>query len=604
MRKRRTIWKRCVAVGLAAAMCLGLAACGESNDGESNKGMVTVDFLYSGDLTRIEAFKTLVDEFNDTVGPELGVRVKGIPKTASLTDVLAQQLPSNSGPDVFITGDEGFKKYARYLDDLTGHIDQSVLDGVYEQALYRYRYDIQTTTSNADDPLLGLPAYGDAVILYYNKEALENNGIICISVNEEDLDEFNAGTKADNNGKTKADYGITVDVPKKGFYRSLTPFVPAENERDGASWKMPTSDEVLIFNDCIAMNWDEVEDLGLICTKERNPASETQYGFYTEWWFSYGWAVGGDCIEDMSGDGDWTFALAGENPNYIVGEGKTYTGQYTGYEYKENETLDVKDIIQANPEDTISYITDNASYFHYTVNGEEATYRDFSAQIADGTLTELPKIREAFQRFCSLAGIGGLNVCPTPTIFANGGSSLSYFMSGELALLEQQTYHIGTLQNAMPYEWGIAPLPVYKVYTDPTDPNCDTVLVQGADSTFSFGNVICVNDKSQVKEAAYKFVSWVASDGQGVLAENGYQSVRPADVELMLENFDADNPWAIIDCLSTAKAGDWWYMPDTSWIEYWANPLNYEVRNAEMSFEEFLYSYIEQTNEALENYKQ
>ena len=189
MKKRRTIWKRRIAAGLTAVVCLGLTACGGSKD--SHKGMVTVDFMYSGDLTRIEAFKTLVDEFNNTAGPELGVRVKGIPKTANLTDVLAQQLPSGSGADVFITSDEGFKKYSRYLDDLTGKIDQSVLDGLYESALYRYHYDIHNTTSNADDPLLGLPAYGDAVILYYNKEAMEKIVVICIIINEEDMDAFN-----------------------------------------------------------------------------------------------------------------------------------------------------------------------------------------------------------------------------------------------------------------------------------------------------------------------------------------------------------------------------------------------------------------------------
>ena len=66
MKKRRTIWKRCIAAGLTAVVCLGLTACGGSKD--NHKGMVTVDFMYSGDLTRIEAFKTLVDEFNNTVG--------------------------------------------------------------------------------------------------------------------------------------------------------------------------------------------------------------------------------------------------------------------------------------------------------------------------------------------------------------------------------------------------------------------------------------------------------------------------------------------------------------------------------------------------------
>ena len=65
----------------------------------------------------------------------------------------------------------------------------------------------------------------------------------------------------------------------------------------------------------------------------------------------------------------------------------------------------------------------------------------------------------------------------------------------------------------------------------------------------------------------------------------------------------ADNPEVIIDSLQTGRAGDWWYMPDTTWINVWATPLNYQVREAKMTFDEFLYSYIEETNAALETYK-
>lgn len=603
MAKKKNLWKRFLSATLAALMGVSMMACGGSEDGEGGHGLVTVDFMYSGDLSRIEAFKILVDEFNSTVGPELGVKVKGIPKTASTTDVLAQQLPSNSGSDVFIVRDNYFKKYTRYMEDLTGQIDQETLDGVYPQSLYRCHYNTATTTSNADDPLYGVPAYEDAVILYYNKTAFQENGITCISVDEENLEAFNAGTAKDKNGMTKADYGIDFDLPAKGFYRSETPFVPAADERDGSSWKAPAVGEKLVFNDSIAMNWDEVEDLGLICTKDRNPNSYTQYGYFTEWWFSYGWSVGGDCIEDLSGKGDWTFSLAGENPNYIVGEGKTFTGAYTGTVYQAGETLDVKDIIDAKPEDTISYETDNKTYFRYTVNGSAASYHDFSGEIADGTLTELPRIREAFQRFCSLAGQGGLNVCPTSAVYANSGSSIAYFTSGKMAMLEEQTYHMPTLRKSMTDEWGCAPLPRYKVYTEPQNPDCDTIERQGAEAGFSNLDMICVNGKSQVKEAAAKFVNWVASEGQAVLAKNGHPSLRAVDQELMKENYMADNPEVIIDSLSTGRAGDWWYMPDTTWINVWATPLNYQVREAKMTFDEFLYSYIEETNAALETYK-
>ncbi len=177
------------------------------------------------------------------------------------------------------------------------------------------------------------------------------------------------------------------------------------------------------------MNWDEIEDLGMICTKDWNKNSKTQYGYYTEWWFNYGWSVGGNCLEDLSGNGEWTLALQSDTPNYIVNEGKTYTGIYTGTVYTAGQTLDLKDVIAANGGDDIGYKTDGKSYFHYTVNGAEAGARDFSAQISDGTLSRLPSTKEAFSRFAYLAGIGGLNVCPYPSAF-NGTSSVTYFTSG------------------------------------------------------------------------------------------------------------------------------------------------------------------------------
>lgn len=91
MKKKKNLWKHFLSAALGALMGVSMVACGGSEDGEGSHGMVTVDFMYTGDLSRIEAFKLMVDEFNSTVGPELGVKVKGIPKTASTTDVLAQQ---------------------------------------------------------------------------------------------------------------------------------------------------------------------------------------------------------------------------------------------------------------------------------------------------------------------------------------------------------------------------------------------------------------------------------------------------------------------------------------------------------------------------------
>ncbi len=403
--------KKILAIVLAALMLASLCACGGGGGSSAPKGSVKINFMYGGNGTMNKMLYALAEQFNATVGAEQKIYVNAIPKTGDLSSILAQQLPSNSGPDVVVLSDEYFKMYTKYLVDLTESLDAEALDACYPTISERYRYDLTTNTSSPDDPVYGVPAYNDTTMLYYNKTAFEHVGVICISVAEEDLDAFNGGA-ADANGKTKADYGITIDVPAKGYYRSINPYVPAEGEVDGASWKMPTADEVLIFNDQIAMNWDEIEDLGMLCTKTHNPDSKTQYGYYTEWWFNYGWTVGGNCLEDLSGEGAWAYSLQSGLPNFVVNEGKTYTGIYTGTVYTAGQTLDIKDVVNAAKGDTIGYETDDKTYYNYTVNGTVATEHDFSQELADGTLTQLPATKEAFSRFAYLASVGGLNICP------------------------------------------------------------------------------------------------------------------------------------------------------------------------------------------------
>ena len=593
--------KRLLSIIMATIMVVSVAvtftACGNSNSKN-----VTLNFMYGGNSSITEIYGKLIKEFNETVGKKQGITVQGSPKSSSIGNILSQQLPTKSGPDIVSVSDDYFKINTQYLEDMSGNIDQSILDAMYPTLTSRYRYNISTTTSNSDDPLYGVPMYNSTTVLYYNKTVLEELGVICISVDAEDMDAFNAGEK-DLNGKTKRDYGITTDVPCKGFYRSESPYISDKDEPDGSSWTAPGSDEVLIFNDRIAMNWDEIEDIGMICTKDKNSDSPSQYGYYTEWWFNYGWSVGGDCLEDLSGKGDWVYSLAGTNPNYIVQPGKTYTGVYTGTVYTEGDALDVKDIIAAQPGDTISYDTDEESYFEYTVNGESADMRDFSAEVANGTLVELPAISEAFSRFCYLAGQGGLNVCPYPSVF-NGSSATVYFTSGTLAFLVEELTESSTVEKTMRDEWGIAPLPQYKQYETPSDPDCDTVAVEGVTASHSMGYCISINQNSDLKDASYVFVEWIATEGQKYLAENGHLSARMEDEDAMLKNLPYTNNKAVVESAKTAKAGDWWYMPDKTWIDTWATPLNSNVRYGKMTLEEMLYGYIEDTQERLAEYKQ
>lgn len=596
------ITKRIVAILLILLLTIACSACGGGDGGSS--GVKTVQFMYGGSVSNTdlaEMYNLAIEQFNKTVGKEKRIKVKGVPKGTSLKTVLAQQLPNDTAADIIGVDDECFKRYANYFADLSGVLDEQALSSIYPNMISRYHYNLETTTSNSGDPLYAVPVYNDISVFFYNKTILGKNGVICISVDADKLADFNAGGK-DLNGKTKADYGIKVNVPARGFFRSVSPFVPGKGETDGISWIKPESDEVLIFNDRIPMNWDELEDLAMLCTKEKNNNSASRYGYYTEWWFNHGWTVGGDCLEDLSGKGDWTYTLPSDTSNYIVNAGKTYTGVYTGTTYQAGETLDFKDVLNAKQGDNISWETDKKSSYNFTVNGAKATERDFSAEVANGTLSKLPSIRTAFSRFCYLAAQGGLNVCPYPSAFS-GTTAVQYFASGSIAMLLEYGSNFKSLDKIMKDEWSIAPYPQYKEYTDPGDPQCDTVKVAGKSAGHSMGYAIGIKKTSKMMNEASEFVKWFATDGQKFLAEQGYVSTREQDSDLFTKNTTYKNPEVILNDLEVAAPGDWWYLLDNEWIRGWSGTLNNEVRYGKVSLQHFLYSYIDATNELLKKYK-
>lgn len=597
--------KSILALGLTSCFLVPLAACG------GNDGRARLDFQFTGESAVQAVFWDCIDEYNETQGKEDQIKVRGI--NVPLKDnssKLHSVMSSASGPDVAIATDRHFKRYANTYLDITDSISQSVLDDLYPSQEIRYHYNSEKTTSNASDPRYGLPVYNDSTVLYFNKTAMNQAGVKCISVEESELEAFNNGGK-DHNGKSKTDYGIPANftVPKKGFYREK-PYVPNEGEYNGSAWQAPSAGELMIFNDRIACNWDEIEDVGLVCMATKNSAAKATYGYYTEWWFNYGWSVGGDCLEDLSnGNGDWVYSHADKTPNYIVKTGKTYTGAYTGTVYQSGETLDFKDILNAQKSDTISYTTNGNTTFYYTVNGDQAEVRpqiEEEAAKADGALQELPSIYEAFSRFCFLSAEGGLGVCPSPAVFNNTPSS-SYFSQGKVALLVETYANVDSFNKRCKFDWGIARMPQYKTYTDPEDPACDEVAISGKVASHSEGYCVVIRKNTAMKDEAIKFVEWLTTKGQKIFAEKGFASVCKSDAQLagekMGEVFGIKNTDAVVDSLSQSQAGDWWYLKDEAWIDTWSIPLNTLVRYGTMTFDQYIYQYIDMTNTKLQNYK-
>ena len=590
--------KKIVAGILCSILSLAcLAGC--SQGGSSGNRRIT--FLYTGSDDIGEQVRLLVDTYNETQGQEDGINVR-VSVAAGDGDYDARmnrEVYSTSGQfDVFATRDEYFKKYAEFFEPLDGFegVDEIVSD-VYENQLGRMRYDVENNTSDADDTLYALPIANSISVMYYNKTLLERAGVICISVAEEDLADFNAGG-ADANGNTKAALGIPDDftVPAKGFYRENA-FVAQDGVYDGTGWTKPASGELMIFNDQIAMSWDEVEDVGMLMTRSFNSSSPTDYGYWTEWWFAYGWSVGGDCIEDISGNGDWKYTLPDATSNYIVAEGQPYTGEYTGTVYEAGETLEFLDKLDVEQGDTVVAKDDNT----FSVNGEVIGVRASVEEAASaGTLQELPSTREALTRFAMLAGQGGLNICPLASEVEAASTAIGWFTGGRLAFCVEELSYYSAVESSMgSTEWGLAPLPVYKTYD--SDGNVEK---EGKLVAHSLGFGIAINRNSLMKEDAWKFVSWMADEGQPVLAQNGYFSSHASDEETYLANTSYPNAEVLGEINAYSQPGDWWYMPNRSWIDNWASPLNSQVRNGSMTIEDFFNSYTGITNDALAVYKQ
>ncbi len=606
----KKILKSIICIALAAFLLLPLTACGGNRNGS------TVQFWVYGSQEELSMYRALVDAFNAGYGAEHGITVNiSIKPNNSYKGTFEISGNSSSGADIGLVIDDNFKGwvYKNYIANIQEYVDANSelynAASFFDSVTNRYRLDTTTNTSNPDDPLYGIPFDTQPTALYYNESYFKNAGIVVISVDEEDLDAWNAGGVADKLGNTKEDLGLTVDVPAKGYFRSKYPYISG-----GAAWEKPAAGEILVFNNRIAMNWDEIEDLSMLFTRFYNSDSPCEYGYFTEWWFNYGWSVGGDCLTDLTGEGTWNYSLLDENPNYIVKEGCTYTGILSGKEYQAGDSISFYDKMAVTASDEVTPTSTGG----YTINGTEVPVRDeviAEAAKADGVLTQMPSTREAFLRYLRLGskttadvdGMGGLEVSPNPLAFSVK-SRVNWFCIGDLAMLVESSAYLMDVAAVMEDEWNIAPVAIYKEYTDPSDPYCDEVKVQGVSAGHSQAKTAVITQSSTKKDEAVQFLLWCAGEeGQNIRTSSGYFPVSDQYVENISFRDSVNAPqnyMCFADAIKYEGPGDWWYMPDYLWIEEWAPILNSEVRNGKKTFDQWYQTAITDTNELLKDYEQ
>jgi multiple sugar transport system substrate-binding protein len=571
--------KKIFSIFFILCIAISLTACGNNN---SVDGKTKVLFWGYADTEEAETAKQIVNWYNENNIDNIYIDYQS-KSSDSYSSLIDRALAGSKGPDVFYVGDRYLKRWTKagYLNNLQNYVDQDNIDfsNIWTSAVQRYRYNAEKNTCNYNDSLYALPKDISTTALYYNKSVFERQGIKIISVDAKDLSAFNTGS-ADRNGKTKADLDISADftVQAKGFYRE-------QSYRSG-NWKEPVYEngkvvENMIFNNRIAMSWEEIEDLAMILTQSYNSnltTSDTKWGCYTEWWFNYGWGVGGDCLEDTTGNGDWTFTLGDTERKSIL-----YNSDGS-YAYSQ----DGKNIFVAESKQT-TYQLKNGQYF--------------------GNL--LPSQREAFERFVMLGkprSAGGLEIAPRQTQDIGLQSSTSFFATGKIAMLVQSNYSISSFRKSITdFDWDVAPLPVYKEY----ESDRMAVKTQGVEIGHSGSTGLGMWTKSKNKDAAFNVIKYLSTgEAQSIQAKNGF--LMPNDKTLAANEYvnynlnsgkKPENIQIFTKYGDIQRPGDWWYMPDNAWIDVWATPLNVKFREDSRSLDEFFQLYTDATNKILAGYK-
>ena len=558
----------------------------DSGDVRPSDKVSNVEFWINGDEYELEVFQDLVDRFNKKY--EGQIKVKLVQKPSDGYETAVQQALSGQKLDVFYVGDAGYKSYAEQglLYDITSLVENSStydLSKMWDNVITRYKYDVNSKLSGTDSGrYYGVPKDIGPTVIYYNETEFEKAGIKIISVAKEDLDAYNNGA-ADDRGNTKASMGLSgVTVKEYGYFVV-----------NGQKY----------FNNQIPMSWDEtVEVANMLQNSMSNPNA---YGYFTEWWFNYGWTVGGDCIQfvptsDSNYNGGWyDFTLSDDTPNFIVADDVSGTVTINGNEYAAGEIISYQDKLGLN-------MTSSAGEGY----SKEIT-SEVMALVNNGTLNQLPSQREAFTEFVRLAAkkstivdtVDGVNlygygITPTPASIGSDSGKTQAFAQGEIGMLVDGRWNVTYFRDpdsGINFTWDVCPLPMYREYDTEGFGAEREVTVHGIEAGHSGSVGLCISNNSKVKNAAWTFIEFVGSEeGQSAQAAKGFAIPLQRDLansEIFLQSDQMPrNSKIFINAAEIQGAGDWWYLTDNAWIDDWAGVLNGDVRNGKKSMTEFFAS--------------
>ena len=580
--------RKIMALLLAVVMSFSVAACGKGgNDASEAAGDRTVIYYASSYVSAQvrDAYLEMVDTYNNGQGVEDGVYVQMTENSGAIAG-LDSALRSNYMYDVLQLNDDEYKAlaiqggYFKSLDEfLTDDVKAAMnWDDIPDSLVNRFRMNQQADENNVYQAgegaeLLALPNGSNPQVLFYNKGILEECGINLISVPEDELEAYNS-----ENGATLKAHGY-AEYKEAPYADALS----SKNEAGEFVYK--------VFNECIPMNWEELRCVARAMQKQYG----YDYGFMSEWWFSVGWSVGGDCVGWNEEAGEYELTLTDTQANYLALEDITVNGT----SYAKGDVLLYEDKLFLNTNDS-------------------------EKSALSGKIYELPSTYDATLEFNRLGvptdkdadtGIKGYGVAPSTTAnraarFTSGtdcpflieifSSTESYksILGDKLGMTTPTQYreYVGgsTYTNGSnEYLKVIGETYDGEVYTgDLKVENGTPIVGRCTTASEAAGFFLPLNTKNQNYEAAFKFASWAAGpEGQAILAKGNTMVPNQTTYGLgeynTAEERTIPNMRAGAFVAQQADIGDYTYFTSLTWITEWSMTFNSDVREGKMTLAEF-----------------
>lgn len=571
----------CMTMVMAVSAML-LTGCGGKSGASGDR--TVIEYLYLTDQYSADIMTNLIKTYNEGQGAEDGVYVNGTPVSGEYSNyqgILSRECDYSV---VTVTDNQfktlAVKDYFLPLDDyLTDEVKEAMdYDQIPEDLTNAYRLTVEKDAdgyylAGEGTNTLGIPTGSSPAVIYYSTAAMDKCGINVISVAEEALAEKYPNVKPHG-------YAEYKESPFDGAVSSV-------NEAGQTVYK--------VFNNRIPMNWEE----NRILARQMQSIGNYEYGFCNEYWFSYGWSVGGDCIGWNDETKVYDFTVADTSDNWLALD--TVTINDTTYEA--GEVLYHEDATSVNSgkvsSDNLYKLPSQYDAFLEFTRYSVPTTSEVDNGVKGYGIAQNSKENNP-KNF--LGGITAMNVGFYSAVNSYSNSSLG--SDWDMAPMAQYREYVGgsTYQRGGVSGFANEHLKVIGetydgvVYTGEVAVSDNGVKLQGRASTTSRSNCVAIprqSDESKY-EAAVKFIAWLTGpEGQTMIAESN--SWMPNQVNIgMSDDFNTSesrkckNAWAAAFGSQNGDIGDYHYFSAKTWINDWADTLNYEVRLGKKTISAFL----------------